>query len=396
MNGKHVPVLALLGILIFLGAWVLALPAEATHVFAPRTISDLYVNPNPGQGTDTGNCQNAGSPCATIGYAVTQAVSSTIHLATGTYNESVVLPAVKYIVLQGPIGSELQTVIKGQITASGPQVGINNLTITNDAGTTVNGAGLYVNGSVTQVVFLRNSNLIGNVATGNGGAAYVASGSLTIIRTAIYNNSAGSGGAIYNNTGASTYITQTAVFTNTGGAVVNSGFFTATNSTIAASIGNGVASSGGKVGLFNATVANNSGIGLDVTGGTAKIENSILALNTTDCSGTLSSSSYNLIGNSSCGLTNGVSGNKIGTGGAPIAPDFGPVGLNRGPNLNYPLLMNGPAVNAGNPGGCKDDLNNLLLADQRAEVRPIGPACDMGSFELQQYIPSFLPMIQKH
>jgi hypothetical protein len=49
--------------------------------------ANLYVDP---AGTDAGNCQNAGTPCATVQYAVDQAgADDIINVAAGTYDEDV-------------------------------------------------------------------------------------------------------------------------------------------------------------------------------------------------------------------------------------------------------------------------------------------------------------------
>ena len=64
------------------GSAILAQPANAADV-------TLFVSPT---GSDTNNCQTIGSPCATLGYALSQAAASdTIMVAAGTYHVGCVL-----------------------------------------------------------------------------------------------------------------------------------------------------------------------------------------------------------------------------------------------------------------------------------------------------------------
>jgi parallel beta-helix repeat protein len=80
-RGLRVPRLAIVGataIASIVGSAVLAQPADAVA-------STLFVSPT---GSDTTNCQTAGTPCATLAYALTQAATGTgdtIMIAAGTY-----------------------------------------------------------------------------------------------------------------------------------------------------------------------------------------------------------------------------------------------------------------------------------------------------------------------
>ena len=52
------------------------------------------------------------------------------------------------------------------------------------------------------------------------------------------------------------------------------------------------------------------------------------------------------------------------------------------------LQIGSPALDAGNPAGCRDFLRNLLKTDQRGKRRPGGSentGCDMGAYESQTY-----------
>ena len=54
---------------------------------------------------------------------------------------------------------------------------------------------------------------------------------------------------------------------------------------------------------------------------------------------------------------------------------------NGGPTATHALLPDSPAIDAGDPNGCRDALGALLTADQRGFARPVGSACDIGAFE---------------
>ncbi len=164
--------------------------------------------------------------------------------------------------------------------------------------------------------------------------------------------------------------------------------------------------SGIKETLANDTIAGNNvaasgsgGGGVDVYMNTGQVvvQNSIVAANqdggasAPDCvgsfGGSLTSGGYNLIGDSTgCNFGNS-SGDQIGTGSAPIDPLLGALANNGGTTLTMGLLIKSPAVDAGNPGGCKSGSGQSLTADQRGDPRPTdgdadGTAvCDIGAYE---------------
>lgn len=59
------------------------------------------------------------------------------------------------------------------------------------------------------------------------------------------------------------------------------------------------------------------------------------------------------------------------------------VHISGGATLTHALLENSPAIDAGNPGGCRDQDGNLLTTDQRGSARPAGGSslCDIGAYE---------------
>src|SRR5262249_53004593 len=116
----------------------------------------------------------------------------------------------------------------------------------------------------------------------------------------------------------------------------------------------------GTVILKNVTVANNSapvGGGI-ANGGTINLKNSLIADNSAgnapDCSGTLVSQGYNLIGSSAgcSGPASGVNGDLVGSPASPLDPRLGPLQGNGGATMTHALLGDSPAVDAGDPSSC--------------------------------------------
>ena len=69
-----------------------------------------------------------------------------------------------------------------------------------------------------------------------------------------------------------------------------------------------------------------------------------------------------------------------------ISPMLGPLQNNGGPTQTQALLPGSPAVDAGDPSGCRDNHGHLLKTDQRGMPRPDKEdktGCDMGAYEHQ-------------
>ncbi len=103
-----------------------------------------------------------------------------------------------------------------------------------------------------------------------------------------------------------------------------------------------------------------------------------------------SSSSHNLIGTSSLGISNGVNGNIVGNGSGgviPITDILEPVLSDTGgTTLLHRLVVGSPALNAGNNA----EVLAGVTTDQRGTgfARIVGGIVDIGAFESQTLVPS--------
>lgn len=204
--------------------------------------------------------------------------------------------------------------------------------------------GIYVQPDALLTVY--NSSISGNIkADGDGGGIY-SLGTAVLVNSTLSNNSADS----------------------MGGAIRNSGTLNLYSVTIAQNT----------VGISGASFIEGGGI---FSSGTAVLRNSIVANNTVvggsshDCSGTLFSEGYNLIENTTdCTVTGETTTNILGQD-----PMLDVLSGNGGGTFTHALLTGSPAINAGNPGGCRDGNATLLTTDQRAYRR--NGTCDIGAFE---------------
>lgn len=137
----------------------------------------------------------------------------------------------------------------------------------------------------------------------------------------------------------------------------------------------------GEASLNNVTISENTdivpGAGLRVAGGaTLTVRNSIVANNVNsaggdqpDCSGSINSQGYNLIGNSS-----GCSG-LAATDQINVDARLSALRDNGGRTATHALNINSPALDSGDPATCQPH-------DQRGVWRPQGARCDIGAFEM--------------
>jgi CSLREA domain-containing protein len=260
----------------------------------------------------------------------------------------------------------------------------------------VGGGGVGNRGKVT----FSNAVITGNSSGNGGGVSNVTGATAIFVNTAVSGNSAtGSGGGVRNGPGASSTFTASTISGNTaqdGGGIFNSlgSSSTLTSSTVSGNRANdsGGGIHGGTGSLSSVTVTANTadadGNGLGNGGGVnsdVSMTNTIIAGNADaspppqaaipDCSGTMTSGGYNLIGrNTGCVFTQ-ATGDKVGTPGIPFDPGLGPLKDNGGPTRTHALRSFSAARNSGAQGaGC-------LATDQRGVPRPQGKRCDIGGYE---------------
>lgn len=220
---------------------------------------------------------------------------------------------------------------------------------------------------------------------GNGGQAYgggiYSAGPLTLVRCTLSQNSAnggaggggvgsGSGGGLYNDASA-TLTTCTVAGNSAGGSAFD--------------FGGGIFQNGTQLTLLGSTVAGNQadyGGGLYLSAPT-DIGDTILAQNSAgsspDCSGTINSRDYNLIGNTSGATVVGAMGHNI----TEQNPQLGPLADNGGPTPTMVLLAGSPALDRGHSLGQTTDQRGAPRIFDFAGVVDAGggDGSDMGAFE---------------
>ena len=296
--------------------------------------------------------------------------------------------------------------------ASGGNLALHALTVSNGiADNNHDGGGAVYNHGTLQVAastFTGNSN---PAAVGTSGGAIQNSGSLTVTTSTFTGNSAMEGGGVFNQ--GTTAITKS-TFTNNsatiygGGAILNAfGTTTVDGCTFVGNSGpgGGVVDNDTTINISNSTMVNNTGgshgggaiqnfgvvnlttstlsgnaspYGADIYNyGTSKItvSSSIVADGVTgaNCGGTaIIDGGYNLDTGSTCQFS-AAKHSKSNT-----RPQLQALAPNGGPTSTMALTPGSPAIDAvpSNASGC------AASTDQRGTVRPQGPACDIGSYEL--------------
>jgi hypothetical protein len=264
------------------------------------------------------------------------------------------------------------------------------------------------------VLFIENSDFVGNKVRGGVGAV-----GYSMVGTQVGDGGPGSaggsgyGGAIFN-AGVATLVNSTLVsntctggegggggsaafyFTHgnyyylgnggeggNGGSGLGGGIYTVghalnfTNCTVARSVASaGVGGAGGQ-GTFWGVQGTNGIASGGIHGSiNSSLVNNLLATNTPgNCSGDLSDLGHNLSSDGSCAFTNTGSLNNTD-------PLLGPLANNGGPTLTMALLPGSPAIDAG-------DNSAAPPTDQRGFPRPVGPAVDIGAYEL-----CYLPVLR--
>lgn len=277
-----------------------------------------------------------------------------------------------------------------------------------------NGGGIYNEGALVQLtladlesnqadtgggiasfsgdVEIYESRLAGNQASSLGGGVFnIDPGVLYIEESELIGNSASSGGGIANDT-ASLTLSQSTLAWNTassaGGALSNAeGDVSIENSTLSGNVAvsdSAIHNSLGNLWMSFSTVSDSSGGGIVNIGdgagaGTLTLWSTIVANSNApwgDCTNSngVAGGTYNLIestGAQACGLSAGS--NILGQD-----PKLGPLTGNGGATATHALLNSSPALDNGETNICPS-------IDQRGVSRPQtgpdGPACDIGAYE---------------
>lgn len=242
-------------------------------------------------------------------------------------------------------------------------------------------------GQLTRVVFARNSAV-------QGGAFYNYYANTTLTDVGFDDNTSSStntfegGGAFYNFYATATFFGATFSGNSSagyGGAIfVNNGTVTHTNVTFngntADKFGGGIYHQGGSQTLTNVTFDNNAatfiGGAIYLLGDGVELDNVLLANSQAGVDGNCnaavgSGSAHNLIDDDSCGLSDGVDGNRIGPG---YTIGLAELADNGGFTRTQALLPASAAIDAGDDASCP-------AVDQRGLARPQGAHCDIGAVE---------------
>jgi hypothetical protein len=344
-------------------------------------------------GDDNNDCTSPATSCLSIDVAQTKTgysdddtirVSSETHTGSGSEVVLLSLP----VTLSGGWNSSfaLQNGIsvidgedarRGVTVSSGVSAAIERFII--EHGSSVDGGAIFTNGTLTVIA----STIANNTASDEGGGVFIQNGAtLHLVRSTVRGNSAKSGGGIF----------------------LAWGTLDLENSTLsgnsASSGGGGINNLGGTVTLNNGTISNNTGTSgsggiRNEAGGTVTLQNSILAGNISsspDCAGSISSSGYNLIGNTT-GCTFAATTGDL----TNIHPNMSRLRDNGGLSYIHALYPGSPAIDAANPAVPGSGGAACEATDQRETSRPLngdgvgGARCDIGAYEVDPGSPPVLP-----
>lgn len=261
------------------------------------------------------------------------------------------------------------------------------------------GGGIY-NGGTLRVL---DGNVSNNLNAFGSGAGVYNNGDLTVRGTTFSGNTdlEDDGGGIFNISVAtvrnSTFSTNSTTDGGRGGAIYNQGMLTLVNSTLS---GNSATSNDGSakggavynIGTLALSFTTLSGNAADEGGAIFNVaaltlKSTLLAGQTSggncDLNGMTNPTSdgYNLADDSTCSFLT-QTGDLNNNGNAGLSPS----GLqnNGGPTQTIALLPTSSAVNAIPVTACTDASGNPVTTDQRGIIRPQGPACDIGAYELAE------------
>lgn len=354
-----------------------------------------YVAPG---GDDLNTCSTVGDACATINSALSKVdCSGTIFVGTGTYQGTGNDPVVSisrsialsggwdagFTAQNGTSTIDGQDARRGLVVSSGITAFVQRFTVLRGQGD--GAAGIVNDGNLTLFeCTIKDNTDIGDWTSEGGGIRNGSNGTLSLFNSTVHNNQSSSGAGLFNAWGT-VVITNSTISGNT-----------------ARGTGGGINNLGGTIYLNNATVTNN--IDNDISkepvaggihneaGGTVELRNSLLAQNNNggpDCNGTFSSAGFNLVGNTAqCNFLM-TTGDRLDN-----HPRSGALGDNGGPTFTHALQFGSPAINHGDPGGCKNYQGSPLNSDQRGFSRV--QRCDIGAFEYQTTLNEvYLPALMK-
>src|SRR5262245_29687306 len=335
----------------------------------------------------------------------------------GSGADTIVLPANAYMLLSNAYVTRYST--SSGITFSGPSFGLPQITsrITIEG----NGATIHRDGNAPAfgLIGVRGNfplpstpgDLTLQNVTLSGGSGGVSNNGNTSIKNSVISGNKGNG---VSNSGTLA-IENSIISGNTGSGVSNFyGTLTIANSTISGNASNsgggGVYNYGGRLTIANSTISGNrAGHGGGVSnspgyygGGTLTLNNSLIAGNQAAVAPEIENSGATRSGDGAVVNANnfnlfGVNGNA-GVSGFTLGPTdivpsvslaqiLGPLKNNGGPTQTHALVAGSPAIDAGDPGGCRDGSGALLQTDQRGFPRNVdgnndGTArCDIGAVE---------------
>jgi len=193
---------------------------------------------------------------------------------------------------------------------------------------------------------------------------------VTIDRSALYDNLA----AVYNANGNVTISNST--LSNNGYADTSTSFFAAV-----------VGDVGSTTNLVFSTVSGSPSIATNGlfaydAGAVFNLKNSLVANHAGgNCAAQVASLDHNLSDDDSCGLvaTHDLNGTAAGLDPAGLAD-------NGGPTPTIALLPASAAMDAVPLADCTDAQDTPVIADQRGFLRPVGSACEIGAWELNDAI----------
>jgi hypothetical protein len=258
----------------------------------------------------------------------------------------------------------------------------------------LDGGGIFNSATLTVI----DSLVSHNTAVGAGGGIAALLAVTTLSRVTVRGNTSmnGVGGGVYILDGPLDVVDSTISGNQAvlGGGMYNAGGLAVINSTVSGNIGGGIFNGNYMIpvslSLYNATITRNQGGGIfNSSGGTfvntVYLQNTLLDGNLDDCLGTVTSQGYNLFSTTAgCTISGGMHDLKN------VPGKTGPLQNNGGPTFTNALLPGSPAIDAGNPFGCLDNLGATLHTDQRGAPRPADGAgstiCDIGAFELQRML----------